>query len=168
VCPNIHDTNQQALCKPFLFGDQCSKGDICRLSHHPTVNNTPTCRYYRDGRCNKSSCHFAHVDVEEYAQVCDGFGRLGYCVRGDDCKQLHVYECPSFSNSGSCAAGNFCRLRHIVQAERMKAAGRRASPSESPFTTPDRIKAESHSHATNPQLGSHAISQQHDFVPLER
>jgi hypothetical protein len=168
MCPDIHDTSQQALCKPFLFGDKCSKGDLCQLSHHPTVNNTPTCRYYLDDRCNKPMCHFAHVDIEQEAKVCDAFGRLGYCVTGGHCELLHVYECPSFSNSGSCAAGNFCRLRHIVQAERMKAAVRRASRSGSPSTTPDSIKDETGSDATNTQSDLHSISQQHDFVPLEK
>ncbi|KAF1959445.1 hypothetical protein CC80DRAFT_545830 [Byssothecium circinans] len=163
ACPDLHDTEKLALCKHMLYNARCSAGDHCDLSHQPTLNNMPHCFYHLNGRCSKSPCAFAHVDIGLSSRVCEAFGTLGYCEKGAACTDLHFYECPEFTNEGSCPAGDNCKLRHVHRASRMR-AGRSSSADNSPDG--DGSPSGSYSDETNPPDDTHAFTQQDDYVAL--
>lgn len=169
-CPLLHDPNKQALCKRWLFKNDCSRGDRCSLSHEPTPHNVPTCLHFQEGRCTNEDCRFAHIRVNPAAQICDAFGRLGYCEKGAECADLHAYECPDFANKGECIRGDKCPLRHVHRASRMRKAAGNSSPegqSRAPST-----EAES-THAEVQEITSEALhvpqmfTQQVDYVPFD-
>lgn len=124
ACHYHHDPNKQAICKRWLYKNDCPKGEFCLLSHTATPENVPTCLHFQDGRCNNDNCRFAHIDVKPAALNCDAFGRLGYCEKGDKCAELHAYECPTFANTGECPYGDICRWGHVRRASRMRQATR--------------------------------------------
>lgn len=65
--------------------------------------------------CNKGAeCTYSHVHVAADAKVCKDFVALGWCDRGTDCKERHVWECPEFSESGSCTCRG-CKLPHVIR-----------------------------------------------------
>jgi len=39
----------------------------------------------------------------------------GYCDKGDECEERHVFECPDFSNTGKCKKKG-CKLLHRERA----------------------------------------------------
>jgi hypothetical protein len=129
-CPLVHDPNKQALCKRWLFKNDCNRGDRCSLSHEPTPHNVPTCLHFQEGRCTNEECRFAHIRVNPAAQICDAFGRLGYCEKGATCADLHAYECPDFANKGECIRGDKCQHRHVHRASRMRKPAGNSSPEE--------------------------------------
>lgn len=129
-CPLVHDPDKQALCKRWLFKNDCSRGDRCSLSHTPTAHNVPTCLHFQEGRCTNDDCRFAHIRVNPAAQICDAFGRLGYCEKGAECADLHAYECPDFANKGECIRGDKCQHRHVHRASRMRKPAGNSSPEE--------------------------------------
>nr|CEG03995.1 unnamed protein product [Fusarium clavum] len=49
------------------------------------------------------------------APVCRSFGFNGYCEKGADCTERHVFECPDFSNTGRCKVKG-CKLPHRERA----------------------------------------------------
>ncbi|KAM5355848.1 hypothetical protein ACJ41O_002494 [Fusarium nematophilum] len=49
------------------------------------------------------------------APVCKDFGFNGYCEKGADCTERHVFECPDFSNTGRCKVRG-CKLLHRERA----------------------------------------------------
>lgn len=164
-CPDVHDPDKLALCKNWLYTSQCDKGDHCDLSHTPSPHNKPHCLYHLQGRCTKLSCVFAHAEIALATDVCDGFGRLGYCNDGASCAKLHVYECPDFANQGACSAGEHCLLKHVQRASRMKA--RRGSsvvgaPQDSSY-----IARTDNAEGVNSSDELHAITQQHNYIPFD-
>ncbi|KAF9699776.1 hypothetical protein EKO04_002211 [Ascochyta lentis] len=172
-CPLIHDPNKQALCKRWLFKNDCNRGDHCSLSHEPTSHNVPTCLHFQEGRCTNEDCRFAHIRVNPAAQICDAFGRLGYCEKGAECADLHAYECPDFANKGECIRGDKCPHRHVLRASRMRKSTGRSSPEDgSRATSPESVnntETQDWSAQLN-QASSHApqlFTQQVDYVPFD-
>lgn len=173
-CRYLHDPNKQALCKRWLYKDDCPKGAFCSLSHDASPQNAPTCLHFQDGRCNNDDCRFAHVRVNPAAPNCEAFGRLGYCDKGDTCTELHAHECPSFSNTGMCSYGDKCRLGHVHRASRMRTSTRPSSLENSPSDSHDEdmdtaedvqewITASTVASTQKP----HQFTQQADFVSLD-
>ncbi len=76
--------------------------------------------FLRDG-CTKSDCKYAHNKTSSSALVCRAFGLYGYCEKGLDCPDRHVYECPDFSNEGKCKAKG-CKLPHRERASVLRKA----------------------------------------------
>ncbi|KAF2682565.1 hypothetical protein K458DRAFT_419421 [Lentithecium fluviatile CBS 122367] len=183
-CPNVHDEKKQALCKAFLFKNNCTYGDACDLSHERNHNNTPHCRYHREGRCTNSNCSFVHSEIDNTGRVCESFARVGYCENGGQCPDLHAFICPALANEGSCAAGKSCRFKHVRHALRSQAASRRPSDSGVPLGnsgaslilhTPDAANAlfdpdtnsvQDTINGSNSPAESHAITLQHDYIPF--
>jgi hypothetical protein len=178
-CRHLHDPNKQALCKRWLYKDDCSKGDFCQLSHTPSPNNAPTCLHFQEGRCNNENCRFAHIRLNPAAPNCAAFGRLGYCEKGNECAELHAYECPDFANKGECRFGDKCRLGHVHRASRMRQATsrssskERASLSDKPVgataDTTDTSELQELSAMMNDETTGNAqqFTEQVDYVPLD-
>ncbi|KAJ4982891.1 Zinc finger CCCH domain-containing protein [Stagonosporopsis vannaccii] len=173
-CPLVHDPDKQALCKRWLFKNDCNKGDHCSLSHTPTPHNVPTCLHFQEGRCTNEDCRFAHVRVNPAAQICDAFGRLGYCEKGAECADLHAYECPDFANKGECIRGDKCQHRHVHRASRMRKAAGRSSPEDrSQATSPEAEDPRSETPSWSMGLSMDSsrapqiFTQQVDYVPLD-
>ncbi|KAF2088069.1 hypothetical protein K490DRAFT_73063 [Saccharata proteae CBS 121410] len=128
-CSYLHDPEKIAICKDFLKGS-CPLGDSCDLSHEPTANRVPACLHFVRGNCTNDSCRYAHVKVNPSASVCRAFGRLGFCEKGINCTERHVFECPDYANSAVCRNPK-CRLPHIDRAGRLrKAAAAQGIPKE--------------------------------------
>ncbi|KAH6637857.1 hypothetical protein C7974DRAFT_411316 [Boeremia exigua] len=165
-CPLVHDPHKQALCKRWLFKSDCNRGAHCALSHEPTPHNVPTCLHFQEGRCTNEECRFAHIRVNPAAQICDAFGRLGYCEKGAECADLHAYECPDFANKGECIRGDKCQHRHVHRASRMrKTAGRSTPEDRSGATSPD---VENLARSWSPDASRAPLfTEQVDFVPLD-
>ncbi|KAF1840496.1 uncharacterized protein K460DRAFT_209482 [Cucurbitaria berberidis CBS 394.84] len=175
-CRHLHDPNQQALCKRWLYKDECLKGEFCPLSHKTSPHNSPTCLHFQEGRCKNDNCRFAHVRINPAANNCEAFGRLGYCVNGNACPNLHAHECPFFSNTGVCPFFDKCRLGHVHRASRMRKANRsssadRASLSGTPEEEDLDTAEDTQEWTIQPKTGSihnpHQFTQQADFVPLD-
>ena len=173
-CPLLHDPNKQALCKRWLFKNDCNKGDHCSLSHEPTPHNVPTCLHFQEGRCTNEDCRFAHIRVNPAAQICDAFGRLGYCEKGAECADLHAYECPDFANKGECIRGDKCQHRHVHRASRMRKPTSRSSPEErSRAASPEvnTVNTDTQDWSTELSAGTshapHLFTQQVDYVPFD-
>ncbi|KAH7399539.1 hypothetical protein BKA66DRAFT_452038 [Pyrenochaeta sp. MPI-SDFR-AT-0127] len=173
-CRYLHDPTKQALCKRWLYKNDCPKGDFCPLSHKASPQNAPTCLHFQDGRCNNDDCRFAHVRLNPAAPNCDTFGRLGYCEKGNECTELHAHECPSFSNTGACSFGDKCRLGHVHRASRMRKTARSSSVDRSSSDTPEEdldIAKDSQEGTFQSKSTSshkpHQFTQQADFVPLD-
>lgn len=169
-CPLLHDPDRQALCKRWLFKNDCNRGDRCSLSHEPTPHNVPTCLHFQEGRCTNEDCRFAHIRVNPAAQICDAFGRLGYCEKGAECADLHAYECPDFANKGECIRGDKCPHRHVHRASRMRKPAGHSSPEEQSRAASPEVEN------TNTEMQeiisdtSHApqiFTQQIDYVPFD-
>lgn len=173
-CPLIHDPNKQALCKRWLFKNDCNRGVHCSLSHEPTPHNVPTCLHFQEARCTNEDCRFAHIRVNPAAQICDAFGRLGYCEKGAECADLHAYECPDFANKGECIRGDKCQHRHVHRASRMRKSTGRSSPEDqSRAASPDTGKPSAETQDWTTELlrdASHTpqlFTKQVDYVPFD-
>lgn len=114
-CRYAHDPNKVALCKDFMKEGKCVHGESCDLSHDMTPERTPNCLHFAKGHCTKPDCPFTHSQAPPSAPVCRGFGIYGYCEKGADCKERHVFECPDFSNTGRCK-NKGCKLLHRERA----------------------------------------------------
>ncbi|KZM18535.1 uncharacterized protein EKO05_0002324 [Ascochyta rabiei] len=172
-CPLVHDPNKQALCKRWLFKNDCNRGDHCSLSHKPTPHNVPTCLHFQEGRCTNEDCRFAHIRVNPAARICDAFGRLGYCEKGAECADLHAYECPDFANKGECIRGDNCPHRHVLRASRMRRSTGRSSPEDRSRATSPESGNNVDTQDWTAQLNQEAspaprlFTQQVDFVPFD-
>ncbi|GKT42006.1 zinc finger MIZ domain-containing protein 2 [Colletotrichum spaethianum] len=93
----------------------CANGESCDLSHDLTPQRTPTCVHFIKGNCANPNCPYAHSSVSPGALVCRSFGMYGYCDKGDECEERHVFECPDFSNTGKCK-NKGCKLLHRERA----------------------------------------------------
>jgi len=61
------------------------------------------------------------VKVSPAAPVCRAFGIYGYCDKGAECPDRHVFECPDFSNTGVCKSKR-CKLPHRERASMLRKA----------------------------------------------
>ncbi|EFX04057.1 ccch zinc finger DNA-binding protein [Grosmannia clavigera kw1407] len=120
-CRYIHDPVKVAVCKEFLQKGHCASGDDCDLSHELTAERTPFCLHYAKGSCTNPNCPYTHSEVSTGALVCRPFGLYGYCEKGADCLERHVFECPDFSNTGVCKVKG-CKLPHRERASFMRRA----------------------------------------------
>ncbi|EED13390.1 CCCH zinc finger protein [Talaromyces stipitatus ATCC 10500] len=118
-CPYIHDANKVSICKDFLQTGKCPSGDSCDLSHEPSPHRSPVCVHFLRGRCSNPECRYTHVRVTPGAPVCRAFAILGYCEKGAECTDRHVYECPDYANTGSCKKKK-CTLPHVDRAGQLR------------------------------------------------
>jgi hypothetical protein len=186
-CKFTHDINKVAVCKTLLMKGTCPAGSGCPLSHDLTANRTPACIHFVRGSCTKPDCRYPHVKVSLDAPVCSPFAKLGYCEKGADCPNQHVFECPDYANTGRCS-NNKCRLQHIDRAGQLRRiAGVQNVPAasvESPSTSNSSDKDDEAgedvdddsddaddgeiilpgSADNQPNLGVSAFSQQEDYV----
>lgn len=121
-CRYIHDPAKVAICRDFLVTGNCISGDSCDLSHELTDERTPACVHYAKGKCTNPDCQYAHMQVTPGALVCRDFGMFGYCSKGANCDERHVFECPDFSNTGVCKTKG-CKLPHRERASVLRKAG---------------------------------------------
>ncbi|GKT83182.1 CCCH zinc finger protein [Colletotrichum tofieldiae] len=115
ACRYIHDASRVAVCRELLHKGSCANGESCDLSHDLTPQRTPTCVHFIKGNCANPNCPYAHSSVSPGALVCRSFGMYGYCDKGDECEERHVFECPDFSNTGKCK-NKGCKLLHRERA----------------------------------------------------
>lgn len=80
-----------------------------------TPERVPNCLHYAKGNCAKAECPYTHSKALPSALVCKPFGIYGYCEKGADCEERHVFECPDFSNTGKCN-NKGCKLLHRERA----------------------------------------------------
>ncbi|KAJ9646623.1 hypothetical protein H2199_002672 [Coniosporium tulheliwenetii] len=130
-CRFVHDPNKVAICKDYLAKGACLAGDACDLSHDPTPNRVPACLHFLRGNCTNDSCRYAHIRVNPGAPVCRGFATLGYCEKGAECADKHVFECPDYANKGLCR-NNKCRLPHVDRAGQIRKRTAQSSATSSP------------------------------------
>ncbi|KAI8205411.1 hypothetical protein K4K53_004122 [Colletotrichum sp. SAR 10_77] len=105
-------------------------GDLHPVSATPKVTYVGGVKFHRSKRGNlyRAGVLRAHrhhgvkkVDVPcsmfslTGALVCRSFGMYGYCDKGDNCEERHVFECPDFSNTGKCKTKG-CKLLHRERA----------------------------------------------------
>ncbi|KAI3332262.1 hypothetical protein HD806DRAFT_187183 [Xylariaceae sp. AK1471] len=129
TCRYIHDASKTAICKNWLLKGECPKGDNCDLSHEVTEERTPLCMHYANGKCNNPTCSYVHAEHSPTDPVCRVFGIYGYCEKGAQCPDRHVFECPDFSNKGVCKLKG-CKRPHIERASILRKANKRASSEE--------------------------------------
>ncbi|KDN65571.1 hypothetical protein CSUB01_03593 [Colletotrichum sublineola] len=115
ACRYVHDASRVAVCRELLHKGNCANGESCDLSHDLTPQRTPTCVHFIKGNCANPNCPYAHSSVSPGALVCRSFGMYGYCDKGDECEERHVFECPDFSNTGKCK-NKGCKLLHRERA----------------------------------------------------
>ncbi|KAL1965805.1 hypothetical protein VTN77DRAFT_5126 [Rasamsonia byssochlamydoides] len=129
ACPYIHNPDKVAICKEFLQTGKCRAGESCDLSHEPSPHRSPVCVHFLRGRCSNPDCRYSHVRVTPGAPVCRAFAVLGYCEKGAECQERHVYECPDYANTGTCNKRK-CTLPHVDRAGQIRknAANRAESP----------------------------------------
>lgn len=115
ACRYVHDPDKVALCKDILKDGKCPNGESCDLSHELTPERVPNCLHFAKGQCSRPDCPFTHSKASPSAPVCAAFGFCGYCDKGADCTDRHVFECPDFSNTGFCKTRG-CKLLHRERA----------------------------------------------------
>ncbi|KAK8229675.1 CCCH zinc finger protein [Phyllosticta capitalensis] len=130
-CRYQHDPHKVAICKDFLLRNNCPLGEACDLSHEPTAHRVPACLHFLRGNCTNDDCRYAHIRVNPSAPVCRAFGTIGYCEKGPECTERHVFECPDYANHAVCRNPK-CRLPHVDRAGQIrKAAGAQSSALDS-------------------------------------
>jgi hypothetical protein len=123
-CRYLHDPSKVAICRDWLFHSDCPNGDACDLAHETTEERTPLCMHFANGKCNKESCPYMHAEHSQTDPVCRTFGFYGFCEKGAQCPDRHVFECPDFSNTGVCKTEG-CKLLHRERASVLRKAGNR-------------------------------------------
>lgn len=130
LCRYEHDPDKVAICRDFLQTGKCQAGLNCDLSHDPAPERVPACLHFLRGNCTNPDCRYAHVRTNPSAPVCRTFATLGYCSKGAECAERHVFECPDFTNKGICR-NKKCRLPHVHRAGQLrKAAAMQQSESD--------------------------------------
>ena len=117
-CAFVHDPSQVAVCREFLRSGSCSQGQHCDLSHDLTYDRVPACVHFVRGACTKENCPYPHIRANPAATVCRAFTTLGYCSKGVQCKEKHVFECPDYAE-GKCHNPK-CRLPHVDRAGQLR------------------------------------------------
>ena len=124
-------------------------------------------------------CRYAHVRVNPSAYICKDFAVLGFCAKGSMCDERHVHECPAYGNTGTCR-NKKCQLPHVDRAGQIRKHNTNTQSSrqgedsdvtsdEEDFDEIDSDDVESDGLEDNLDRiqglsGSHALSQQEDFV----
>ncbi|KAI1386205.1 uncharacterized protein F4822DRAFT_409280 [Hypoxylon trugodes] len=129
ACRYIHDASKTAICREYLLKGKCLQGDDCDLSHDVTEERTPLCVHFAKGNCHNPSCSYVHAEHSPSDPVCRSFGIYGYCEKGAQCPDRHVFECPDFSNTGVCKTKG-CKRPHIERASVLRKASNRVSSEE--------------------------------------
>lgn len=124
-CRYQHDPNKVGVCKDFLKDGRCMSGDFCDLSHELTAERVPNCVHFAKGNCSNPDCQYSHSAALPSAPVCEDFGYRGYCGKGAECTERHVFECPAFSNTGVCKTKG-CKLPHRERASVLRNQARQA------------------------------------------
>ncbi|PHH88790.1 hypothetical protein CDD83_7053 [Cordyceps sp. RAO-2017] len=127
TCRYLHDPAKVAVCRDFLKEGRCADGESCDMSHELNPERVPNCVHYAKGNCAKPDCPYTHSKAVPGAPVCEAFGFRGYCERGADCTERHVFECPDFSNTGSCKIKG-CKLPHRERASVLRLRGKSGEP----------------------------------------
>lgn len=96
----------------------CSQGQHCDLSHDLTYECVPACVHFVRGGCTKENCPYPHIRINPAAPVCRAFTTFGYCSKGVECKDKHVFECPDYAE-GKCSNLK-CRLPHVDRAGQLR------------------------------------------------
>ncbi|KAI8957238.1 hypothetical protein F5Y11DRAFT_340369 [Daldinia sp. FL1419] len=135
-CRYIHDASKTAICRDYLLKGKCLQGDDCDLSHDITEERTPLCVHFAKGNCHNASCSYVHAAHSPADPVCRSFGIYGYCEKGAQCPDRHVFECPDFSNTGVCKLKG-CKRPHIERASVLRKANNRASSEETDVSSDD-------------------------------
>ena len=86
----------------------------------------PNCLHYAKGQCTKQDCPYTHSKATPSAPVCYAFGFYGFCEKGAECAERHIFECPNFANTGRCDIKG-CKLLH---RERASVLRNRANPDD--------------------------------------
>ncbi|OZJ01478.1 hypothetical protein BZG36_05527, partial [Bifiguratus adelaidae] len=138
-CRYIHDKSHRIMCRKFLQKACPNTAETCPLNHYPTPHIMPHCLKFQRGFYHDPDCLFAHVKVNEDAPICRDFVYDGYCPRGIECTNRHLWVCPNFWETGTCKKPK-CRLPHIRKGVKGKtthsqASNHRPSPS-TPQDTP--------------------------------
>ncbi|KAI5868685.1 hypothetical protein GGS23DRAFT_592441 [Durotheca rogersii] len=128
-CRYLHDVSKTAICRDYLVKGACLRGEDCDLSHDVTKERTPLCLHFAKGNCHNPSCSYVHAEHSPTDPVCRSFGIYGYCERGAQCADRHVFECPDFSNTGVCKLKG-CKRPHIERASVLRKTNNRPSSEE--------------------------------------
>ncbi|KAI9825969.1 MAG: hypothetical protein M1826_006860 [Phylliscum demangeonii] len=96
-----------------------SKNGNLYRSGVPTPERVPACMHFIRGNCSNETCRYAHVRVNPGGPVCRPFATLGYCEKGSQCTERHVFECPDYANLGACNKRK-CRLPHVDRAGQIR------------------------------------------------
>ncbi|KAK6957436.1 hypothetical protein Daesc_000221 [Daldinia eschscholtzii] len=114
--------------------------ETCGVDHAPKARNaeerTPLCVHFAKGNCHNASCSYVHATHSPTDPVCRAFGIYGYCEKGAQCPDRHVFECPDFSNTGVCKLKG-CKRLHIERASVLRKANNRASSEETDVSSDD-------------------------------
>ncbi|KAM3491876.1 hypothetical protein MY3957_004817 [Beauveria namnaoensis] len=116
-CRYQHDPNKVAVCKDFLKEGRCINGEHCDLSHELTMERVPNCLHFAKGNCSNPNCQYSHSAALPTAPVCEDFGYRGYCGKGGECTERHVYECPAFSNTGTLRQEQDATMQDVSSEE---------------------------------------------------
>ncbi|KAF2146726.1 uncharacterized protein K452DRAFT_262792 [Aplosporella prunicola CBS 121167] len=179
-CRYVHDPHKVAICKDYLLKGKCPLGAACDLSHDSTANRVPACLHFLRGNCTNDNCRYAHVRVNPSASVCRAFAAYGYCEKGAECAERHVFECPDYANHAVCR-NKRCRLPHVDRAGQIrKATAAQASTAEEEDGSPDLSSDEDYDEIDSDDVDSdglgedvimqgsddhgHELSQQKDFI----
>ena len=122
-CKFSHDPEKVAICKTFLHSNSCNS-DYCDMSHELTYHRIPACTHFLRGNCTNDACRYPHVYVSPSAPVCRPFATLGFCSKGPECGNRHVFECPDYADRGKCNNAK-CPLPHLDRASVMRKAAQR-------------------------------------------
>ncbi|KAK6199170.1 uncharacterized protein RJT21DRAFT_121472 [Scheffersomyces amazonensis] len=117
-CKYSHDRSKIRICNQFMVENCWNKN--CLLSHNSTEFNTPLCKYFLENKCFNPNCKFQHIKPPRYDEphteiwICRPFAIGGWCVRGNKCPFLHLFNCPDFEEQGFCLRNKSCDLAHPV------------------------------------------------------
>ncbi|EWC46004.1 hypothetical protein DRE_04797 [Drechslerella stenobrocha 248] len=115
-----------------------------------------------------------------FSEICRPFAKEGYCDKGADCLDKHVFECPDFDQKGVCN-DKTCKLPHIEHAGRTAAKAAKQSDGNSDVSSDEEDDGEEdEEHFGSDDVDSdyfsdnevilqtsddgHEVSQQADFI----
>jgi hypothetical protein len=103
--------------------------------------------------------------------VCKAFGFYGYCDKGADCTERHVFECPDFSNTGVCKTKG-CKLLHRERASVLRSRamaeegqGEDVSSDEEPVDSDD-VDSDDVAEFIEAESDDSDFENQKDYIPL--
>ena len=159
------------MCKDFLKEGKCPNGESCDLSHDMTPERVPNCLHFAKGSCTNPNCPYTHSKAMPGALVCQAFGFYGFCEKGADCAERHVFECPDFSNTGVCKTKG-CKLLHRERASVLRnqaksdgAMDQDLSSDEEPVDSDD-VDSDEVAEFIDAESDDSDFENQKDFIPL--